>query len=985
MSNGTVTIKNAGTATITVSLPETANYNAAANKTITVTVAKKGGYTVSEINKKYYYDRENTAEINLASLLPRDCGTVTYGEPVITSGNMIFTAKAVENGVLSYTLAKGNVNDAGTITVTITTRNYEEITVTVKAVLTDQIPVELKEGTEVTLANTILTYGESLSGLGFNNAVFVDGDGKTVEGILAWKDAAAKPSAGTTSAVWVFIPTDNAYAPVEGTAAITVNKAVPTVSAVPIVADRIYNPSVTLKGDDLTGATVTGVDGNTLKGGWNWQSADIVPTVNNNGYAAIFTPEDTTNYETVTRTITVNVAKATPYIAKSPAAAGITYGDTLNASALSGGTVQYGNGAGQAGDGAGSTAAVAGTFTWKEPSAKPVVADSNVTEYTVVLTPSDTANYNPVEAKVTLTVNKAQNAPNMPGSTMDVSNSLEKVGDVSLPQGWEWQASDQDTALEVGKTVSAVAVYAGADKGNYENETVTVAITRSACDHVAGEILYTGAGEKAPACTEDGLGHRECTKCGSVVESGIVVKAPGHTGGTATCSKRAVCTRCGQPYGDTDGSVHGDTEVRGFVAATCTAGGYTGDTYCKDCGAKTKTGNATPALGHNYTSTVTKEPTTGSEGTRTYTCTRCGHSYTESIPKLPEETHHHSYSGSVTKQPTCTDTGIRTYTCSCGDSYTETIAALGHHYQSSVTKQPTATAEGVMTYTCIRCGHSYTRPIAKLPGEGTTDPGTGQPGETGSGSGSTETRPDTGIPFIKGGDGKTGWDVIRAEEEKAQEGSTINVDMNGTTVVPGDIFDSIRGRDITVTFDMGGGILWSVNGKEVITDKAGDIDFSVKTETNAIPVDIVNNVTGERYSIQISLAHEGEFGFKAVLSIGLGKENAGYTASLYHYNQSIGELEFICADTVAEDGTVSLAFTHASDYVIAIDGEEESGNATEPEQPDTPDKDSTAEAESPKTGQAWRPWWFIVVGALVIVMGIGVFLAVRKKQEAENS
>ena len=985
VSNGTVTIKNAGTATITVSLPETANYNAAANKTITVTVAKKGGYTVSEINKKYYYDRENTAEINLASLLPRDCGTVTYGEPVITSGNMIFTAKAVENGVLSYTLAKGNVNDAGTITVTITTRNYEEITVTVKAVLTDQIPVELKEGTEVTLANTILTYGESLSGLGFNNAVFVDGDGKTVEGILAWKDAAAKPSAGTTSAVWVFIPTDNAYAPVEGTAAITVNKAVPTVSAVPIVADRIYNPSVTLKGDDLTGATVTGVDGNTLKGGWNWQSADIVPTVNNSGYAAIFTPEDTTNYETVTRTITVNVAKATPYIAKSPAAAGITYGDTLNASALSGGTVQYGNGAGQAGDGAGSTAAVAGTFTWKEPSAKPVVADSNVTEYTVVLTPSDTANYNPVEAKVTLTVNKAQNAPNMPGSTMDVSNSLEKVGDVSLPQGWEWQASDQDTALEVGKTVSAVAVYAGADKGNYENETVTVAITRSACDHVAGEILYTGAGEKAPACTEDGLGHRECTKCGSVVESGIVVKAPGHTGGTATCSKRAVCTRCGQPYGDTDGSVHGDTEVRGFVAATCTAGGYTGDTYCKDCGAKTKTGNATPALGHNYTSTVTKEPTTGSEGTRTYTCTRCGHSYTESIPKLPEETHHHSYSGSVTKQPTCTDTGIRTYTCSCGDSYTETIAALGHHYQSSVTKQPTATAEGVMTYTCIRCGHSYTRPIAKLPGEGTTDPGTGQPGETGSGSGSTETRPDTGIPFIKGGDGKTGWDVIRAEEEKAQEGSTINVDMNGTTVVPGDIFDSIRGRDITVTFDMGGGILWSVNGKEVITDKAGDIDFSVKTETNAIPVDIVNNVTGERYSIQISLAHEGEFGFKAVLSIGLGKENAGYTASLYHYNQSIGELEFICADTVAEDGTVSLAFTHASDYVIAIDGEEESGNATEPEQPDTPDKDSTAEAESPKTGQAWRPWWFIVVGALVIVMGIGVFLAVRKKQEAENS
>lgn len=231
--------------------------------------------------------------------------------------------------------------------------------------------------------------------------------------------------------------------------------------------------------------------------------------------------------------------------------------------------------------------------------------------------------------------------------------------------------------------------------------------------------------------------------------------------------------------------------------------------------------------------------------------------------------------------------------------------------------------------------------------------------------------------------------MIRAEEEKAQEGSTINVDMNGTTVVPGDIFDSIKGKDITITFDLGNGIIWSVDGKSITRDasrdKAGEIDFSVQTGVNTVPVDIVNNVTGERYSIQISLAHEGEFGFTAVLSIGLGRENAGYTASLYYYNESTGELEFICSDEVAEDGTISLAFTHASDYVIAIDGEEESGNATETEQPDTPDKDSTGQAEeSPQTGQVWRPWWLIVVGALVIIMGVGVFFVVKKGKDGDS-
>lgn len=73
--------------------------------------------------------------------------------------------------------------------------------------------------------------------------------------------------------------------------------------------------------------------------------------------------------------------------------------------------------------------------------------------------------------------------------------------------------------------------------------------------------------------------------------------------------------------------------------------------------------------------------------------------------------------------------------------------------------------------------------------------------------------------------------------------------------------------------------------------------------------------------------------------------------------------------------------------MIAIDGEqeEESGNATEPEQPDTPDKDSTGQAEeSPQAGQAWRPWWLIVVGALVIIMGIGVFFVVKKGKDGDS-
>lgn len=111
---------------------------------------------------------------------------------------------------------------------------------------------------------------------------------------------------------------------------------------------------------------------------------------------------------------------------------------------------------------------------------------------------------------------------------------------------------------------------------------------------------------------------------------------------------------------------------------------------------------------HSYSSSVTTPPTCTGTGVKTYTCTECGKSYTETIPATG-----HSYSESVvTREPTCTDTGIRTGTCTiCGDKATEVISALGHDYSSAVTMDPTCINTGVRTFTCSRCGKSYTETI----------------------------------------------------------------------------------------------------------------------------------------------------------------------------------------------------------------------------------------------------------------------------------
>lgn len=71
-----------------------------------------------------------------------------------------------------------------------------------------------------------------------------------------------------------------------------------------------------------------------------------------------------------------------------------------------------------------------------------------------------------------------------------------------------------------------------------------------------------------------------------------------------------------------------------------------------------------------------------------------------------ESAHTHSYSSAVTKQATCTEQGLRTYTCSCGNSYTEAIAAIGHSYKNTIIA-PTSDNHGYTLHECSKCGYSY--------------------------------------------------------------------------------------------------------------------------------------------------------------------------------------------------------------------------------------------------------------------------------------
>ena len=266
---------------------------------------------------------------------------------------------------------------------------------------------------------------------------------------------------------------------------------------------------------------------------------------------------------------------------------------------------------------------------------------------------------------------------------------------------------------------------------------------------------------------------------------------------------------------------------------------------------------------------------------------------------------------------------------------------------------------------------------------------------------------ETKEPFIKGEDGKKGWQVIEAWTDEATDGETIHVDMNGATTVPGAIFDSIRGRDVTVTFDLGSGILWAVNGLDVTVQNAKDIDFGVTMGEQAgrsIPVEVINKVTGERYSMNLTLAYEGEFGFKAKLTINMEAANAGLYANLFYYNPETGELEFMCAGKIDEAGNAQLDFVHASDYTIVIDtepmngsvqdgaasetGTQQDGTVDEPDDTGSAPSGQTAdEATDSNSGEGFGNGGILLLpGAAVVVViaAIGAVYVLRHRKEDQQ-
>lgn len=230
------------------------------------------------------------------------------------------------------------------------------------------------------------------------------------------------------------------------------------------------------------------------------------------------------------------------------------------------------------------------------------------------------------------------------------------------------------------------------------------------------------------------------------------------------------------------------------------------------------------------------------------------------------------------------------------------------------------------------------------------------------------------VTIIPDEEKKTDWTEVGKQLEAAQDGDTVTVDMNGGTSIPAETLEAIKGKDIDLVLDMGDGMTWTINGKDIAN--AQNVDLGMKKDTTTIPVEVTNKITGETKMLQLSFEFDGELGFTATLTIELGDDVDGLFANLMLFNPETKTLEFVASAKIS-GGKASLPFSHFSDWAIYIDSVDYAAGVpgADAEQGTTAGEE-TDKPGNPNTGVSALP-----TAALTAISAAVIIVSKKRKQK----
>ena len=291
----------------------------------------------------------------------------------------------------------------------------------------------------------------------------------------------------------------------------------------------------------------------------------------------------------------------------------------------------------------------------------------------------------------------------------------------TIPNARAYEVKISGSSLKEGNNTLEIWVMYADNSGTGSGGTLKKLGTRTVVKE--GHKAVKDAAVAATCETAGKTEGSHCSVCNTVIKAQTITAALGHSWDNgkvtkaATCTtagtKTYTCTRCKKTRTETIAATGHKAVKDAAVAATCETTGKTEGSHCSVCGTVLKAQTTVAALGHSWDGgKVTKVATCTTAGTKTYTCTRCKKTRTETIAATG-----HKAVKDAAVAATC-ETAGKTEGSHCSVCGTvikaqTTTAALGHSWDNGkVTKAATCTTAGTKTYTCTRCKKTRTETIA---------------------------------------------------------------------------------------------------------------------------------------------------------------------------------------------------------------------------------------------------------------------------------
>ncbi|MDD3369929.1 MAG: hypothetical protein PHP50_13795 [Lachnospiraceae bacterium] len=151
-----------------------------------------------------------------------------------------------------------------------------------------------------------------------------------------------------------------------------------------------------------------------------------------------------------------------------------------------------------------------------------------------------------------------------------------------------------------------------------------------------------------------------------------------------------------------------------------------------------------------------------------------------------------------------------------------------------------------------------------------------------------------------------------------EKNNSILIHMNETTSFPAELIDWVKGKNISIEFQMGQNVSWILQGKDILETGNTDLDMKAEVHWEELQLTFTEKPDQNYHVVKFIMKHKGKLGLIAGLRFVVGETYTGACANLFYCNEIQGTYEYMGTEAVDENGTVEFPIAFGATYLVVM-------------------------------------------------------------------